>query len=132
MLTIGSSRSHDAANAGWEKGGRFEGAATCAVKALLFAVRLQVLLGSIPRVLECFNVVGMRQLGVVGGFLNLSLHVLLSGFQVLLGGLFEMFSCLLVVFGRLLRHVLNLFHGISILSDMELSAARPTLELQDC
>ena len=55
--------------------------------------------------LEGLNVVGMRRLGVVGGFLKPSLHVLLSGFQVLLGGLFEMFSCLLVMFGRLLRHV---------------------------
>jgi hypothetical protein len=64
-----------------------------------------VLLGGIPRVLEGLNVVGMRRLGVVGGFLKPSLHVLLSGFQVLLGGLFEMFSCLLVMFGRLLRHV---------------------------
>jgi hypothetical protein len=54
-------------------------------------------------------VVGMGQLGVVGGFLKLSLHMLLhmllSGFQVLLGGLFEMFSCLLVMFDRLLRRV---------------------------
>jgi hypothetical protein len=64
-----------------------------------------VLLGGIPRVLDCLNVVGMRQLGVVSGFLKLSLHVLLSGFQVLLGGLFEMVSCLLVMFGRGLRHV---------------------------
>jgi hypothetical protein len=64
-----------------------------------------VLLGGIPRVLEGLNLVGMRRLGVVGGFLKPYLHVLLSGFQVLLGGLFEMFSCLLVMFGRLLRHV---------------------------
>jgi hypothetical protein len=64
-----------------------------------------VLLGGIPRVLEGLNVVGMGQLGVVGGFLKLSLHMLLSGFQVLLGGLFEMFSCLLVMFDRLLRRV---------------------------
>jgi len=64
-----------------------------------------VLLGGIPRVLEGLNVVGVRQLGVVGGFLKRPLHVLLSGFQVLLGGLFEMFSCLFVMFGRLLRHV---------------------------
>jgi hypothetical protein len=64
-----------------------------------------VLLGGIPRVLDGLNVVGMRQLGVVGGFLKPSLHVLLSGFQVLLGGLFEMFSRLLVMFGRLLRHI---------------------------
>ena len=71
-----------------------------------------MLLGGIPRVLEGLNVVGMRQLGVVGGFLKPSLHVLLlSGFQVLLGGLFEMFSCLLVMFGRLLGHVLNPFQG---------------------
>jgi hypothetical protein len=64
-----------------------------------------VLLGGIPRVLDRLNVVGMRQLGVVGGFLKPSLHVLLSGFQVLLGGSFEMFSGLLVMFGRLLRHI---------------------------
>jgi hypothetical protein len=64
-----------------------------------------VLLGGIPRVLEGLNVVGMRQLGVVGGILKLSLHMLLGGFQVLLGGLFEMFSCLLVMFGRVVRHV---------------------------
>jgi hypothetical protein len=54
-----------------------------------------VLLGGIPRVLDGLNLVGMRQLGMVGGFLNRSLYVLLSGFQVLLGGLFEMLSCLL-------------------------------------
>ena len=71
----------------------------------LLAVGFEVLLGGIPRVLEGFNVVGMRQLGVVGGFLKPSLHVLLSGCQVLLGGSFEMFGCLLVVFGRLLRRV---------------------------
>ena len=63
-----------------------------------------MLLGGIPRVLEGLNVVGMRQVGVVGGFLELSLRVVLSGFQVLFGGLFEMFSCLLVVFGRV-RHI---------------------------
>ena len=76
-----------------------------------------MLLGGIPRVLEGLNVVGMRQLGVVGGFLKPSLHVLLSGFQMLLGGLFEMFSCLLVMFGCLLRHVLNPFQGISLFSE---------------
>jgi len=43
--------------------------------------------------------------------------VLLSGFQMLLGGLFEMFSCLLVMFGCLLRHVLNPFQGISLFSE---------------
>jgi hypothetical protein len=64
-----------------------------------------VLFGGIPRVLEGLNVVGMRQLGVVGGFLNPSLHVVFSGFQMLLGGLFEMFSCLLVMLSCLLRHV---------------------------
>ena len=88
-----------------------------------------MLLGGIPRVLEGLNVVGMRQLGVVGGFLKPSLHVLLSGFQMLLGGLFEMFSCLLR-------------HGLKTLSrdfDLEperdnkgLSAAWPTLKLPDC
>jgi len=50
------------------------------------------------RVLEGLNVVGMRQVGLVGGFLNHSLHVMFSGFHVVLGGLFEMFSCLLVMF----------------------------------
>ena len=45
------------------------------------------------RVLEGLNVVGMRQVGLVGGFLNRSLHVMFSGFRVVLGGLFEMFSC---------------------------------------
>jgi hypothetical protein len=75
-----------------------------------------VLLGGIPRVLDGLNVVGMRQLGVVGGFLKPSLHVVLSGCQVLLGGLFEMFSCLLVMFGRLLR-MSNPFQGISLFSE---------------
>ena len=70
-----------------------------------------MLLSGIPRVLEGLNVVGMRQLGVVGGFLKPSLHLLLSGFQMLLGGLFETFSCLLVMFGCLLRRVLNPLQG---------------------
>jgi hypothetical protein len=91
-----------------------------------------VLLGGILRVLEGLNVVGMRQVGLVGGFLNRSLHVMFSGFRVVLGGLFEMFSCLLVMFSCLLGHVLNPFHGISILNEMGLSSACPTLKLQDC
>ena len=64
-----------------------------------------MLLRGIRRVLDGLNVVGVRQVGVVSGFLNRSLHVMFSGFQVVLGGLFEMFSCLLVMFGRLLRHI---------------------------
>jgi hypothetical protein len=73
--------------------------------ALLFAVRFQVLLRGIRRVLDGLNVVGVRQVGLVGGFLNHSLHVMFSGFHVVLGGLFEVFSCLLVMFSCLLRHV---------------------------
>jgi len=80
-------------------------------------------------------VVGMRQLGVVGGFLKPSLHVVLSSFQMLLGGLFEMFSCLLVMLGCLLRHVLNPFKDFDLerkRNNTGLSAAWPTLKLQDC
>ncbi len=83
-------------------------------------------------VLDGLNVVGMRQVGVVGGFLNRSLHVMFSGFHVVLGGVFEVFSCLLVMFSCLLRHVLNPFQGISILNEMGLSSAHPTLKLRDC
>ena len=40
--------------------------------------------------LQSMKQMAVRNHGVVSGFLKLSLHVLLSGFQVLLGGLFEM------------------------------------------
>jgi hypothetical protein len=50
-----------------------------------------VLLGGILRVLDGLKVVGMRQVGLVGGFLKHSLHVMFSGFEVVLGGPFEMF-----------------------------------------
>jgi len=46
-------------------------------------------------VLDGLNMVGVRQVGLVSGFLNHSLHVMFSGFHVVLSGLLEMFSCLL-------------------------------------
>ncbi len=64
-----------------------------------------MLLGGILRVLDGLNVVGMRQVGMVGGFFKHSLHVMFSGFRVVLSRLFEMFSCLLVMFSCLLRHI---------------------------
>jgi hypothetical protein len=75
------------------------------VMALLCAMRFQVLFRGIRRVLDGLNVVGVRQVGLVSGFLNRSLYVMFSGVQVVLSGLFEMFSCLLVMFSCLLRHV---------------------------
>ncbi|HUO38867.1 MAG TPA: hypothetical protein VMU34_14000 [Mycobacterium sp.] len=99
-------------------------------------MRLEVLLGGILRVLDGLNVVGMSQMSLVGGFLKRSLDLVFSGFEVVLGGLFEMFSCLLVLFSCLRRHV---FKPLSKDFDLEreqnnrgLSAAWPTFELQDC
>jgi len=46
--------------------------------------------------------VGLRQMGVVGGSLYFSRRGMLSGFVVVLGGMFVMFSCMLVMFA--LRH----------------------------
>jgi hypothetical protein len=76
-----------------------------------------VLLGGILRVLDGLNVVGMRQVGLVGGFLNRSLDLMFSGFEVVLSGLFEIFGGLFVIFSCLLRHFVSPFQGISIFSE---------------
>ena len=58
-----------------------------------------MLLGGILHVFPGLNQVGMRQFPVVGGFLKRSGQVLFGGFPVVPRGLFEMFSCFLVMTG---------------------------------
>ena len=66
---------------------------------LLRAVCFYVLLGSILRVLVGVNVVAVRHLCVMGGFLMIACLVMLGGFSVVFRSVSVMFGCLLVMFG---------------------------------
>jgi hypothetical protein len=75
--------------------------------ALLAGVSLDVLLGSVHRVLFGVDRVGMGRVRVVGGFLGVSVLVMLGGFRVVPRSSLMVFCGLFVVSGSFLRHVVT-------------------------
>jgi hypothetical protein len=75
--------------------------------ALVGGVGFDVLLGGMLRVLFGVDRVGMRRVRVVGGFLGVSVLVMLGGFRVVPRSTFVMFCRLLVLSGCFFGHVLT-------------------------
>jgi hypothetical protein len=65
-------------------------------------VRVDVLLGSMPSMVSGMNVVGVRQMRVVSGFLVVARFVMLGGLMVVTRCVLVMFGCLRVMMGRFL------------------------------
>jgi hypothetical protein len=65
--------------------------------ALLFAVRFNVVLYGVLRVIGGVNVVAVRQMRMVGCFFMITRFVMCSGFLVVARSVFQMLRCLLVV-----------------------------------
>ena len=68
-------------------------------RALLGAVRFDVLLGSMLRMVCGVNVMGVCQVRVMGGFLVVAGFVMLGGLVVVARSMLMMFRCLRVMMG---------------------------------
>ena len=62
-------------------------------------MRVDVLLGSMPSMVSGMNVVGVRQMRVVSGFLVVARFVMLGGLMVVTRCVLVMFGCLRVMMG---------------------------------